>query len=569
MSAQLGISDEQFLQLLQSAQLVTAEQLQDATNFAAQSQINLYEALLEREYATDESIGLLIANALQVPFVQLVRTVIPEEVFRVLPEELAHQYGTVVFARDAKELHLATTLVNNPALFEMLAKKTGLSVVVHYATPNDIENTLIIYRKELQQKFEKLLKEGMGTAVATTEKNDPPIEKIVDLLVDTSYEENASDIHIEPKENHTLVRFRIDGVLQDVLSVPKVLHDRIVTRIKILSNLRTDEHLSAQDGKMRRVLQNIELDLRVSILPVSDGEKVVLRLLSSNSKEYTLEGLGMNERDLAKVSKAMTKTYGMILSTGPTGSGKTTSIYAILKILNKRGINITTIEDPVEYKIEGANQIQVNTKTNLTFANGLRAILRQDPNYVFVGEIRDGETAGIAVNAALTGHLVLSTLHTNDSAGALPRLIDMHVEPFLAASTVIVIIAQRLVRKICDHCRISYNITEEELIKNLSAEAVNRHVIPVGDKKEVRVYKGKGCKRCHFTGYTGRIGVFEVLEVTKAIKQLVIEKKDSDALVAAARQEGMTTMLDDGMEKISKGMTTIEEVIRVTKIEMT
>jgi type II secretory ATPase GspE/PulE/Tfp pilus assembly ATPase PilB-like protein len=276
----------------------------------------------------------------------------------------------------------------------------------------------------------------------------------------------------------------------------------------------------------------------------------------------------MSERDLAKVSRAMTKTYGMILSTGPTGSGKTTSIYAIIKVLNKRGINITTIEDPVEYKVEGANQIQVNTKTNLTFANGLRAILRQDPNYIFVGEIRDAETAGIAVNAALTGHLVLSTLHTNDAAGALPRLIDMHIEPFLAASTVIVIIAQRLVRKICDHCRISYNITEDELAKQLSVEVVNKHLIPVGPKKEVRVYKGKGCKRCHFSGYSGRIGLFEVLELNKDVRQLVIEKKDSDAILSAAIQNGMTSMLDDGIEKISKGLTTIEEVIRVTKIEM-
>lgn len=568
MPIQLGITDEQFLQLIQSAQIVAADQLQDASNYAAENKVTLYEALLEKQYATDESIGLLIANAIKIPFVQLTRTVIPEETFKVIPEELARTYNVVSFQRDDQNLHIATTLLNNQVLFEMLAKKTGLAIQLHYATPNDLENTLVLYRKELQKKFEKLLKESIGT-VTQNQQNDPPIEKIVDLLVDTSYEENASDIHIEPKENYSLVRFRIDGVLQDVLTFPKILHDRVVTRIKILSNLRTDEHLSAQDGKMRRILQNEELDLRVSILPVSDGEKVVLRLLSSHAKEYTLSDLGMNEKDLAKVSKAMTKTYGMILSTGPTGSGKTTSIYAILKILNKRGINITTIEDPVEYKIEGANQIQVNTKTNLTFANGLRAILRQDPNYVFVGEIRDGETAGIAVNAALTGHLVLSTLHTNDAAGAIPRIVDMHVEPFLAASTVIVIIAQRLVRKICDHCRVSYNITQDEMIQHLSSEALNKHIIPIGEKKEIRVYKGKGCKRCHFSGYLGRIGVFEVLEVSKEIKRLVIEKKDSDALLAAARKEGMTTMLDDGIEKITKGLTTIEEVIRVTKIEMT
>lgn len=566
MPVQLGISDDQFVQMLQSSQLVAPEQLQDANTLATASKISLYEALLEKGYVADESIGTMIANALGVPFVQLTQNKIPEDVFKVVPEEVGRQHMLVAFARDAQNLFIATNNVSNTALFQMLAKKTGLGVQVYYATPNDLENTLVIYRKELQKKFEKLLKQSVGTVVSNVQ-NDAPIEKIVDLLVDTSFEENASDIHIEPKENHSLVRFRIDGVLQDVLVIPKQLHDRVITRIKILSNLRTDEHLSAQDGKMRRILQNEELDLRVSILPVSDGEKAVLRLLSSHASEYTLSDLGMNEKDLAKVSKAMTKTYGMILSTGPTGSGKTTSIYSILKVLNKRGINITTIEDPVEYKIEGANQIQVNTKTNLTFANGLRAILRQDPNYIFVGEIRDSETAGIAVNAALTGHLVLSTLHTNDAAGAIPRLVDMHVEPFLAASTVIVIIAQRLVRKICEHCRISYNITQDELVQHLSVEAVNKHIIPLGQKKEIRVYKGKGCKRCHFTGYLGRLGVFEVLEVTKEIKALVIQKKDADALLEEARKSGMTSMLDDGIEKISKGLTTIEEVIRVTKIE--
>jgi len=564
----IGVTDDLLQQLLINAQAITQDQLNDAVGYATQSKVALYEAFVEKEYITDENIGLLIANHLNVPFVILTKTVIPEEIFNIIPDEVAKRQRAICFGRDKESVHVATTDVNNTAFMQAVAKKTGLGVSIYYATPNDFENTLVIYQKELQKKFESLLNEGLGT-IGSDRASDPPIEKIVNLLVDTSFEQKASDIHIEPKETHTLVRFRIDGVLQDVLSIPKILHDRVVTRIKILSNLRIDEHLSAQDGKMRRIRQREEFDLRVSILPVTEGEKVVLRLLSSHSREYSLSDLGMNEKDLAKVSRAMTKTYGMILSTGPTGSGKTTSIYAILKILNKRGINITTIEDPVEYKIEGANQIQVNAKTNLTFANGLRAILRQDPNYIFVGEIRDGETAGIAVNAALTGHLVLSTLHTNDSAGALPRLVDMGIEPFLAASTVIVIIAQRLVRKICDHCRISYVVTIDDLQLNLSVESLAKHYMPVGKKKEVRVYKGKGCKHCHFTGYQGRLGLFEVLEVTKAIKELVTQKVDSDAIIAESKKMGMTTMLDDGLEKITKGLTTIEEVIRVTKIEVT
>jgi type II secretory ATPase GspE/PulE/Tfp pilus assembly ATPase PilB-like protein len=272
----------------------------------------------------------------------------------------------------------------------------------------------------------------------------------------------------------------------------------------------------------------------------------------------------MNETDLQKVNGAFTKSFGMILSTGPTGSGKTTSIYAILKILNTREKNITTIEDPVEYRIKGVNQIQTNAKTDLTFASGLRSILRQDPNVIFVGEIRDSETAGIAVNAALTGHLVLSTLHTNDAATALPRLTDMQVEPFLVASTVNIIIAQRLIRKICEMCKSSIDIPQVDLLKNLSEEVVQKYF---GLKPTVRIYKGKGCEVCHFTGYSGRIGIFEVLQVSNEIRKLISAKKDSDVILQQAIKEGMTTMLDDGIMKIIKGLTTMEEVLRVTKIE--
>ncbi|EKD32175.1 MAG: hypothetical protein ACD_77C00158G0001, partial [uncultured bacterium] len=380
-----------------------------------------------------------------------------------------------------------------------------------------------------------------------------------------AYRDKASDIHIEPQEKESLVRFRIDGILHDVLHIDKKLHDRIATRIKVISRLRTDEHLSAQDGKMRMLIDDENLDLRVSIIPIADGEKVVLRLLSSRSREYSLLDLGMNEGDLKKVTVAINKSYGMILSTGPTGSGKTTSIYAILKILNTREKNITTIEDPVEYRIEGVNQIQVNVKTNLTFANGLRSILRQDPNVIFVGEIRDSETAGIAVNAALTGHLVLSTLHTNDAATALPRLIDMQVEPFLVASTVNIIIGQRLVRKICESCKVETSIKRSEVLKNIPEEIILKHFF--NQKEDLNVFQGKGCKMCHHTGYAGRIGIFEVIGVSEKIRRLITEKSNSDVISRQAISEGMTTMLDDGLDKVAKGLTTAEEVIRVTKVE--
>jgi type II secretory ATPase GspE/PulE/Tfp pilus assembly ATPase PilB-like protein len=380
-----------------------------------------------------------------------------------------------------------------------------------------------------------------------------------------AYQEQSSDVHVEPRENETLVRFRVDGMLQDVVRLQKNLHDRLVTRVKVLSGLRTDEHLSAQDGKMQLQLDEEKLDIRVSIIPITEGEKIVLRLLSQESRQYTLADLGMNESDLAKVRSAYSKSYGMVLSTGPTGSGKTTSIYSMLKAINTREKNITSIEDPVEYKIAGANQVQVNTKTNLTFANGLRSLLRQDPNVIFVGEIRDNETASIAVNAALTGHLVLSTLHTNDAATAIPRLSDMKVEPFLVASTVNIIIAQRLVRQICDSCREIEYVGVDELLKNIPEDVVRRNFDM--NNPQVAVYKGRGCKICRNTGYLGRIGVFEVLEVTKKIRKMIVEKKDADEIARGAVEEGMKTMLDDGLEKVSRGLTTLEEILRVTKAQ--
>ena len=363
------------------------------------------------------------------------------------------------------------------------------------------------------------------------------------------------------------MRYRIDGILHDVLHLSKNIHRQIISRIKVLSNLRTDEHAAPQDGKIRIKHDDQAVDIRISIIPMVEGEKVVMRLLVSHFKLFTFADLGMRDEAIAKVNAALQRSYGMILSTGPTGSGKTTTIYAMLQILNMREKNITTIEDPVEYRITGVNQIQVNTKANLTFASGLRSILRQDPNIIFVGEIRDAETAGIAINAALTGHLVLSTLHTNDAATSLPRLTDMHIEPFLVASSVSLIVAQRLVRKICDYCRESGTIFEEELKKSLPEEIISRHFSPTGQNREIQVFKGKGCKNCRFTGYAGRVGIFEILEVTKEIRRLITERNDSDVIAEQAIKEGMEPMLDDGLMKVSAGITTLEEILRVTKVE--
>jgi len=493
-----------------------------------------------------------------IPFIKINPSEVSLKVLLTIPEKVARRQKAVAFFRDKKTVKIALLDEKNTDIAAMVAKKTELSVKVYLASKDNINNVLLLYRKDLQAAFDGLVKEA-GTSL-----DSAPVIKLVDLLITYAYDDRASDIHIEPQENSSLIRFRIDGVLHDVLTFPKILHDRIATRIKVLSRLRTDEHLAAQDGKMRLQLEDENLDIRVSIIPIVEGEKAVLRLLSSRSREYTLSGLGMADRDLEKVERTMKKSYGMILSTGPTGSGKTTSIYAILKVLNGREKNITTIEDPVEYRIKGVNQIQVNAKTNLTFANGLASILRQDPNVIFVGEIRDNQTAGIAVNAALTGHLVLTTLHTNDAVGALPRLMDMNVEPLLVASTVSVIIAQRLLRTICEECKSSRTITVDELEKSLPKEVIKKNF---GKEKKIKLFMGAGCNACHKTGYVGRIGIFEVLLITKTIRKLIIEKKDSDEIAQQALTEGMTTMLDDGLLKVNKGITTLEEVLRVTKTE--
>lgn len=535
----------------------------DLETFATNSRVSLQEAAIEKDAITDEALGRLVADSLRVPFVTLKQMTLADEVFRLVPERIARKFKIVAFEKGTDGLKLAMADPTLKLTQEMIARKTGQKIFAYYATERDIEDKLQMYRKNLQQKFDELLQEEMSATPANL-ADEAPIEKIVDMLITYAYRDKASDIHIEPEEKDSLVRFRIDGILHDVLILDKKLHDRVTTRIKVLSRLRTDEHLSAQDGKMRMVVDDDNLDLRISIIPITEGEKIVLRLLSSHAQQYSLIDLGMNEKDLEKVNAAMNKSYGMILSTGPTGSGKTTSIYSILKILNTREKNITTIEDPVEYRMQGVNQIQVNAKTSLTFAAGLRSILRQDPNIIFVGEIRDNETAGIAVNAALTGHLVVSTLHTNDAATALPRLVDMKVEPFLVASTVNVIIAQRLVRKICESCKTKITVKRTEVLNNLPEDAINKHF----DKKaDLIVYHGKGCKVCHFTGYSGRIGIFEVLEMTEGIRKLITEKNDSDVIVKKAIEDGMTTMLDDGLAKVAQGMTTLEEVLRVTKVE--
>ncbi len=398
-------------------------------------------------------------------------------------------------------------------------------------------------------------------AILKTPSEEISIIELLDGIISAAYDMRASDIHFDPREESIAVRFRIDGVLHNMFSIPKILQSEIISRVKVLSGLRTDEHQAAQDGRFRITLPKKRFDIRVSIAPTYYGENAELRLLTEQGQDFTLRDIGFSNHDLAIVEKAIKKPYGMILATGPTGSGKTTTLYTILKILNTEGVSIITIEDPVEYSIESIDQIQVNSQTGLTFANGLRSILRQDPNIIMVGEIRDQETANIAVNAALTGHLLLSTIHTNDAATTLPRLIDMKVEPFLIASTVNIAIGQRLVRKICEGCKIEKKILPSEL---LSFETI----LPKSLLERIKgksLYTGKGCKTCSGTGYLGRIGIHEVLEISEPIREAIVKRLSASNIKEIAVKEGMTTMLEDGFEKVITGITSVEEVLRVTQ----
>ncbi len=526
----------------------------------------LEQLLVEKELIADEELGKIIAQYLGVQFVALSKEKIDPDLLALIPELVAKSKGVIAFSRDDRGTKVGMLDPRDLETLNLIEKRLGDSALPYLITKRDLKNALAKYKPGIRDAFQKLLKRFTDKNLSREEKDEITVQ-MVDTLLQYGQQNKASDVHIEPYQDKVMVRFRIDGILHEVLQLPKELEDLIVMRIKILAQLRTDEHRAAQDGRLQFKAGQEEVDVRVSIVPVTEGENVVMRLLSATTRQFGLRDLGFSENNFQKIQEAIKKPHGMILVTGPTGSGKTTTLYAVIKILNKPEVHIATIEDPVEYDIEGVRQIQVNPKTNLTFAKGLRAIVRQDPDIIMVGEIRDEETAGIAVNSALTGHLVLSTLHTNDAVTTLPRLLDMGVEPFLVASTVNIAIAQRLVRKTCEKCRASYPITKEELTLIKNDARLQEIFTEQGhqDLGKLRFFKGSGCKVCGATGYIGRTGVFEVLEMADNIKELVVKRAASGELMKIAQQNGMQTMLEDGIEKVMAGVTTLQEVLRVTR----
>jgi len=559
-----SVTDAELKALLLETELVSLEDLSLAEKRAREKGEPLAQSVLWYGFLSDEEVGRLLADLRHIPFIVLGNLVIPEDILSIIPEVVARKQRAIAFREDSEGIHVATTDPWSDQFFDFLERKSGRPVKVFLTTDRDISDAITSYTKDVAGTIGKLLS-APGAIPGGETEGEGQIISLVDELIRHAHENRASDIHIEPSGEESVVRFRIDGLLHDIIRLPKDIHTQVVARIKVLAQLRMDEHSVPQDGKIQLPFEGGTLDVRVSLVPVTDGEKAVLRLLSERSRQFSIETLGFSSSDLEKIRSAYKKPYGCILSTGPTGCGKTTTLYAVLKLLNHREVNVMTIEDPVEYDMEGVNQIQVNAETDLTFANGLRSILRQDPNVILVGEIRDPETAEIAMQLALTGHLVLSTLHTNDAATTLPRLSEMGIEPFVIASTVNLIIAQRLVRKTHALCRMSEEVPVEKVREAVGEELFMRVFGSEEEKTSVRLYRGKGCPLCHGTGYEGRIGIFEVLTIDDAVQDVILKQGNAVALREAALASGMHSMFEDGLEKAKQGITTLEEVLRVTR----
>ena len=592
----MRISDNTLVRLLEKGGIATAEQIEVLKEEGARLGKPLQEVAIDNKIVDEPGLKKIFAEYADIPYIEVDPRDIPQDTLNKIPERIARQYNAVIFKIDEDGLiHLAMDDPDDVQAVSFIEKEIGENTRIYVAPYENILLCLENYRGDVNEELNEVIdiqREDSGEAQQVSEAEvaeDSPIAQTVNLLLEYAIRSHASDIHIEPREQFVQIRYRIDGVLKEVNQLPRNVLGALVSRIKILSNLKIDERRVPQDGRFKIKVAGKQYALRVSTLPIADGEKVVMRILDESNQAVTLPELGYWGHSLSVINEAIAQPNGMVLVTGPTGSGKSTSLFSILTSLNRPDVNISTIEDPVEYKIPGVNQTQTNVKAGMTFANGLRALLRQDPNIIMVGEIRDGETANLGVQAALTGHLVFSTLHTNNAATSLPRLLDMGIEPFLIASTVKAVVGQRLVRRLCMVCRQKYvpeqseveeviklfNLTEgktfgyiHELEQQAMEQKVGGDTEPgTNDSTITQLWKAnpEGCDECSHTGYKGRIGIYEVLGVSVPVQKMITANATSNQIQDQAISEGMTTMQTDGLVKVLRGNTTLEEILRVTR----
>ncbi len=578
------VNKDQLREFILDAGLVSRKDYDEAEKKALKNKTTAGKVLMSEGKVTEDDIRRIEAYVLGIPFVSLKGQKIAFDTLMLVPEPIARAHNVVAFRKTEDVLEVAMLDTDDLRSIDFIKKKTGLKITPRLTDAESIKYALLQYQKTLKDEFGDLIQkesaainlvpeEGGGEMSEKDLKKiaeDLPVVRIVNSLLKHAIIQNASDIHIEPMENEVLVRYRIDGLLHDAMTLPKNAGASITARVKVLSNLKLDEKRLPQDGRFKLAIDEDRVSFRVSILPTYFGEKTVMRLLRENAGGFTLEGLGYHGEALERIHQAMKATTGMILTTGPTGSGKTTTLYTILDILNTPDVNVSTIEDPIEYQMNRVNQTQVKPEIGFSFVNGLRALVRQDPDIIMVGEIRDGETASLAINASLTGHLVLSTLHTNSAAGTMPRLIDMGCEPFLIVSTLNVVIGQRLVRKLAGD-KEEYTLTKAELdtlSSHINTDTVLRELVKEGIVKKdtpfdkLSFYKPKPSPE-HEDGFKGRVGIYEVLKMTPTLREMVMQNKTAEDIEIQAKKEGMLTMLEDGIFKAAQGQTTIEEVLRV------
>jgi type IV pilus assembly protein PilB len=554
------MGEEQLKKALVESRIITAENFEKAFEFAKKENISVEKALIKEGFLTEQILGNAIAATIGFPYIDLDHESIQDSYLTYLPEEVAIAQQALIFHESDDSFKIATTNPGNFKLIKDLEKVVGKPAQVFYSTSTAIQKFLLFYKNNLPQDFREFVEQFKKTG------NEDIIVKMVDRVVDYAYENKASDIHIEPNVTDVGIRVRIDGLLRRVASYPLDIHPKIVFLIKIMSHLKTDEHGMAQDGRFDHTSKNEKFDVRVSILPVTNGENIVMRILAEKSRRLSMDDLGLMPEDLKKLKAMIARPSGMIITTGATGSGKTTTLYAILQLVDKKKLNVVTIEDPVEYAMDGIQQIQVNEKKNLTFANGLRSIVRQDPDMIMVGEIRDSETASIAVNAALTGHVLFSSLHANDTATVFSRMVELNIDPSLIATSLSMVISQRLVRRVCPYCKVAHKPTSAEVAFLKANKYVDQIVekSPDGkmyDVESISFYEGTGCSMCGNTGFLGRVGIFEVLDVDDDIRTMVVKNSLAQDIKKVAIEKGMKPMEYWEIYHLINGTTTLNELL--------